>query len=423
MKRSWILLPVLSVLTLACGDDAEPSNRADTLAEVVDVAPPDSADPAETVAETSPETVADTADATPDSAAEIADADTRDTAEADTPANTCAPGSLAACEYPGRGLTVVVRDGLNTIEPVTGRALPLVARIPATAGPLPVVLWSHGGGFYPDGELLSETWGTLMAEHGYVVIHVGHSAQTAETIARYCDLAAVPEDECVPSEDEEATGLLAIGRSYDLAAVLQDLPRLSGISVANGGPALDLGRVALAGWSGGTRGPMMLMGAKVRPTPSAPIFTNRHPLPRAAILMSPAGPGFGGWYGDPSTPDDSSWSEMRGPIFGCTGDNDQKPDKPELTGPIRRAWFPFQPADGKRVLLYSNLAVGVGGHGTYNLGDITSDDARLRRLSGAIASVARAFLDASMNDDAAARAWLLTDNAATLAGDVDWVRR
>ena len=315
-----------------------------------------------------------------------------------------------------------MRDGLNTLEPETGRTLPLVARIPATTGPLPVVIWSHGGGFYPGGELLSETWGTLMAAHGYVVIHVGHSAQTAETIARYCTLAAVPEGECVATEDEEATGLLAIGRSYDLAAVLDDLPRFSGISVANGGPALDLTRVALAGWSGGTRGPMMLMGAKVRPTTSAPIFTNAHALPRAAIFMSPAGPGFGGWY-DTGTPGDSSWSELRGPILASTGTNDQKPDKPELTGPIRRSWFPLQPADGKRILLYSNLAVGVGGHGTYNLGDVTSDDARLRRLSSAIASTARAFLDAALNDDAAARAWLASDNAATLAGDVDWVRR
>ena len=45
------------------------------------------------------------------------------------------------------------------------------------------------------------------------------------------------------------------------------------------------------------------------------------------------------------------------------------------------------------------------------------------RLSSAIASTARAFLDAALNDDAAARAWLASDNAATLAGDVDWVRR
>lgn len=404
MRPLCILVSLHSILLFACGDDAAPDTRAD------------SADTA--VAETS----ADVDSADTEIAVVDVHTDTADTRDGADTTSVCAPDALAACEYPSRGLTVVVRDGLGTLEPRTGRRLPLVARIPITTGPVPVVVWSHGGGFYPGGELLSETWGTLMAAHGYVVIHVGHSPQTAETAALYCTLAAVPEAECVPTEDEEATGLLAIGRSYDLAAVLDDLPRLSNLSVANGGPALDLGRVALAGWSGGTRGPMVLMGAKVRPTTGAPLFTNPHPLPRAAIFMSPAGPGFGGWYDDPDA-GDSSWSDLRGPIFACTGTNDQKPDKPELTGAIRREWFPLQPADGKRVLLYSNLAVGVGGHATYNLDDLTSDDARLRRFSSAITSVARAFLDAALNDDPSAKAWLLTDNAATLAGDVDWVRR
>jgi len=96
--------------------------------------------------------------------------------------------------------------------------------------------------------------------------------------------------ECVPTEDEEASGILAIGRSFDIAAVLDDLLRLLQISVANDGPALDLDRVAVAGWSGGARGPMVFMGAKLKPTASAPIFTNPKVRGKAAIFMSPAGP-------------------------------------------------------------------------------------------------------------------------------------
>ncbi len=343
-----------------------------------------------------------------------------ETTPGETQVGTCSEADLAACEYANLGLAYAEFDGITTTEPRTGRSLPLHIRVPTTPGPLPVVLWSHGGGFTAGGQLNSDDWGDLLAKHGYVVIHVGHAELGLGGAQKLCELASVPAAECVPSADEDNNGLLAIGRSYDLAAVLDDLPRLSQLSVANGGPALDLARVALGGWSGGSRGPMVLMGAKVQPTASAPIFTNPHARPVAAMFMSPAGPGFGGWY---ETASDNSWIDMRGPTFTATGTHDQKPDKPELTGAIRRMSYPLQPDDGKRVMLYSNLPVGVGGHGTYDLQDTGSNDARLDRLSRAIGSVACAFLDASVDGNADARAWLLTDHARILAGDAEWLRR
>ena len=136
--------------------------------------------------------------------------------------------------------------------------------------------------------------------------------------------------------------------------------------------------------------------------------------------MSPSGPGFGGLYDEGGT---TSWDAMRGPFLMATGTNDQKPLKPELTGAIRRLPFEAQPADSERWLLYSNLAVGIGGHGTYNLGDLDSRDERVQRLSAAIASSALAVLDAHLRDDARARAWLASDDARVLAGDLDWLSR
>jgi hypothetical protein len=136
--------------------------------------------------------------------------------------------------------------------------------------------------------------------------------------------------------------------------------------------------------------------------------------------MSPTGPGFGGFYENSA---ETSWDDMRGPFYMATGQNDVKPLKPTLNGPVRRRPFETQPADGQRRLLYSNLAVGVGGHGTYNLEDEGSPDGRLARLSRAIGSVARAFLDASLRGDAAADAWLASANARVLAGEADWVTR
>lgn len=423
--RPSVAMLITSVM-VACGGD-EGGRRDDTAAppdasDVVDTsgpadtASPDTASPDTSTPDTaSPDTVA------PDTV--VPDTAVPDTAAGDTQVRVCGAEDLAACEYPSRDLAYVERDGIATTEPETGRSLPLHVRIPVAAGPLPVVIWSHGGGFLNGGQLNSDDWGDLLARHGYVVLHVGHSPLGPAGAARLCELASVPEAECVTSageDDDDNNGLVAVGRSYDLAAVLDDLPRLSQFSVDNGGPALDLERVVVAGWSGGSRGPMVLMGAKVRPTPGAPLFTNPHALPVGAIFMSPAGPGFGGWYEDAS---DNSWNEMRGPTFTATGTNDQKPTKPELTGAIRRMPFPLQPADGTRLLLYSNLAVGVGGHGTYDLQSTGSNDPRLDRLSRAIGSVGRAFVDAAVDKDAAALAWLVSDHAKVLAGDVDWLRR
>lgn len=358
---------------------------------------------ADTTTDTSPDTTADT---TTDTGAVLV--------------SGCAEDALAACEYPSLGVGFDERQGIATVEPETGRSLPLVARVPRLPGPLPVVVWSHGGGFTQGGQLGSDAWGETFARHGYVVIHVGHAPLGTDGARTLCVLASVPEAECAPSEDDDANGLVAIGRSYDLKAVLNDLPRLSQVSVNNDGPALDLTRVAVVGWSGGARGPMTLMGAKVKPTASAPLFTNPHALPKAAIFLSPAGPGFGGWYEEAG---DDSFDELRGPTLSATGTHDVKPNKPQLTGEIRRRHFDLVPGDGSRWLLYSNLPVGVGGHGTYHLEDLDSADTRLARFSDALVSTALAFLDATLSDDETAAAWLASDNARVLAGDADYESR
>ncbi|MEZ4460212.1 MAG: hypothetical protein R3E66_10900 [bacterium] len=296
---------------------------------------------------------------------------------------------------------------------VTGRALPLLANIPMVADPVPVVVFSHGGSLNNDGHNLNKQWGALLARNGFAVIHVGHSEATGANGMTLCDAAGVPTAECTLTEDEN--GMLAMFRSYDLTAVLDDLPRLSQVSQNNNGPELDLTRVVVAGWSAGSRGPSVLMGAKIRPTASAPLFKLAHTLPKAAMMLSPTGAGFGGYFDDGA---ENSWDEMRGPIFFATGTNDQKPSN-ALSGAIRRQAFDLQPAEGNRYMLFSNLEVGVGGHGTYDLNDLNSP-APLPGLTMAIGSAALAFLDAEVNGNAAAREWLASDKAlsspATLSG-------
>lgn len=335
-------------------------------------------------------------------------------------ANGCGPSNVDACEYPSAGLSFDVREGIDVTDPVTGRVLPLLVRVPKGPGPFPAIVWSHGGAFNATGHRLLKTWGETMAAHGYAGIHIAHVPLTAETGAAMCTVGSVPAAECVPPSDEDATGYIALVKSRDVVAVLDALPMLSDASVKAGGPAIDLDRIAVAGWSGGARAPIVTYGAVFYPSPSAPKMSMSHPLPKASVALSPMAPGYAGFF-DEGT--DDTWQHMRGPVFMGTGDNDLKPAKPDLTGADRRIAFEKQPADGSRWLLYSKLAPGVGAHGTYNLDDVGSNDERLSRLSRALQSGVRAFLDAKLKGDAKAEQWLASTNAAVLAGEAEWVHK
>jgi dienelactone hydrolase len=263
-------------------------------------------------------------------------------------AGGCSPESLDDCEYPSRGVSYTERVGISVTEPVSGRELPLLARIPEGPGPFPTIVWSHGGGFNDTGHRQAEQWGDALASHGYAVIHIAHATLTTEAGLALCAACSVPANECAPGEDEDANGLVALFKTHDVVAVLDALPMLSDASVAAGGPAIDLERVAVAGWSAGARAPIVAHGAVFYPSMSAPVYSMVHSLPKAAVAMSPVGPDYGGFF---DTGSDNTWQGMRGPVLMATGDNDLKTSKPDLTGEDRRVAFEKQPADGSRWLL------------------------------------------------------------------------
>jgi hypothetical protein len=333
----------------------------------------------------------------------------------------CSASNLDACEYPSRNLSFSVREGFSVTDPITGRQLPLLARVPAAKGPLPVVIYSHGGGFNAQGQRNSVEWSETMAAHGYAVIHIAHIAPDAVSGKALCELGSVPPAECVVGEgDEDANGMVALVKTRDVIAVLDALTQLSEGSVAAGGPAIDLGRVAVAGWSAGSRAPLVTLGAVFMPSPSTPPLSMAHPLPKAAVAFSPIGPGYAGFF---DTGKSNTWQDVRGAVLMATGDNDIKPTKPDLTGADRRIAFEKQASDGHRWLLYSHLPPGVGEHSTYNLRDLASSDQRLSRYSRAMRSAVLAFLDAELRGDTAGAQWLAGNNAAVLGDDVDWVHK
>lgn len=322
----------------------------------------------------------------------------------------CAASSLDACEYEV-GSAALTSQTVMVTEPISGRVLPVLVRKPAGTGPFPVVLWSHGGAFDDDGQKLSAEWGETFAHHGFVAMNIGHVSVNQSAGLALCAEGKVPMGECVAAADEDSNGFIALVKSRDVIAVLDALPTMQV------GVTLDLTRVAVTGWSAGARAPQVMQGARFVPSASAVPYSAPHARVKAIIGLSPISPGYGGFFeGAMGT----SWDQLRGPVLMVTGTNDVKPSKPDLKGADRRIAWDRQQADGRRWLLYSNLPEGVGEHGTYNLGDLGSSDARLSRLSRAIRSVALAFLDAELNGDVDARAWLATTNARTLAGDASW---
>lgn len=322
----------------------------------------------------------------------------------------CSASSLDACEY-RVGSAAVTTQTVMVTEPSSGRVLPVLVRKPAGAGPFPVVLWSHGGGFNDMGQLLSSEWGETFARHGFVAMSIGHVTVNQAAGLALCAEGKVPMAECAPSADEDSNGFLALVKSRDVIAVLDALPTMQV------GVTLDLARVAVTGWSAGARAPQVVQGARFIPSASAVPYSAPHARVKAIIGLSPISPGYGGFFDGANG---NSWDQLRGPVLMVTGNNDVKAAKPDLKGVDRRIAWDRQQADGRRWLLFSKLPEGVGEHGTYNLTDLGSTDPRLSRLSRAIRSVALAFLDAELNGDADARAWLDSTDARTLAGDASW---
>lgn len=337
----------------------------------------------------------------------------------DTSVAACDAEGLDGCEYASPGLTFTQRDAQATDE-VTGRVLPLRIRVPDGDGPFPVVVYSHGGGLNDTGHVFGAQWGEALAAHGYVTVNIGHHSITIEQAQTFCTIGSIPESDCNLSVVDDDSGVIALVKRQDVIAVIDDLPALAAAAVAQGGAAVETDEVAVMGWSAGSRATMASRGLTFYPTPSSPPYSESDARIATIVALSPTGPGFGGFFADAQG---SSWDTLDGPSLMATGENDVKPTNTALTGEIRREAYENQPADGTRRLLYSNLEVGVGGHGTYNLEDLGSSDERLDRLSRALRAAVRAHLDATLLGDAEAAAWLDTDDARVLAGDVDWVSK
>jgi hypothetical protein len=142
-------------------------------------------------------------------------------------------------------------------------------------------------------------------------------------------------------------------------------------------------------------------------------FTLPDDRPLAHIALSPQGPGSYGYFEENG---ESSTQSVTRAMLVMTGNNDRNSGN-DLLGVVRReTWENLPGGNSNQYLFHSNLPEGVGRHVTYNLHDYQSDDLRVRDLSRALASVARAFLDHIVLGDPMGAAYLASTSPLILAG-------
>jgi predicted dienelactone hydrolase len=213
-------------------------------------------------------------------------------------------------------------------DPDRARTLPWRLRLPAGAGPWPLVLHSHGLGGSREG---GAVWGRAWAEAGLAVLHLQHPGSDSEVLRsglRQLRQAASPEQ------------LLA--RVQDVRSVLDQCARRAAASEAPWA-ALRLDAVGLSGHSFGAVTTQAVAGQRF--PAGAPLDDLR---PRAFIAFSPSLP-----RGGQRTPQQAFGAITR-PLLAVTGSHDGDPfgqgDSRDNGEPRARVYDGLPP--GQRALLW-----------------------------------------------------------------------
>ncbi len=214
-----------------------------------------------------------------------------------------------------------VFDGYAVTDPVRGRTFDIRVRFPVGGpSPLPLVLFSPGGGANPMGHLTHEEWGTRLASVGYAVIHMAHPAGDPDA---HCGPLGIPPGECDSASIASGSTLGPIWyqRPRDASSVIDDLAAIEAAS----GLSFDRTRIAIAGHSGGAHTVMSTSGTAVDWSPSVKGIIYREPRIRAFLANSPQGIGI---FGMSAT----SWDSIMPPVMVTTGlaDSGGATDDPRL---------------------------------------------------------------------------------------------
>lgn len=247
-----------------------------------------------------------------------------------------------------------------------------------TRGPVPVVVWSHGGGGDREG---ARYLGEHLASHGYAALHIQHAGSDREAFRadRRSLVAGVSDPK------------LGEPRFRDIQFVVREVRRMAA------GPwkgVVDPARMGMSGHSYGAITTQIAAGQAVKGVGRA----WAEPHFKAAFIMSPS-PARPGYDAGPG-----AFADMLMPLFHLTGTEDASPAD-DFPTEARRKPFDLI-ADVDQVLVVFKAA----NHMTFSgesraLGRDWSYPSLPRHVE-LIKAGAVAFWDAHLRDDRAAKAWL-----------------
>ena len=265
------------------------------------------------------------------------------------------------------------------------REVPVRLRVPAGAGPFPVILFSHGlGGSRNAGA----RWGDYWAAHGYLVVNLQH-AGSDEAIWKGKLFGAMGRARDAMSAENAQL------RTGDVSFVLDELERRR----ATGDALLvraDLRHIGLSGHSFGAQTTLSVAGEHGAFTQG-----RADPRIRAAIAMSPAARGTEGGMA-------RQFADIRIPFMSLTGTRDTVSLTPQITPENRRLPYKYMPGPDKYLLVLDGANHMVYG-GQPELRSWTPQNTQVH--APLIEEVSLDFWDAYLKGDAKARAALAANGA------------
>jgi predicted dienelactone hydrolase len=291
------------------------------------------------------------------------------------------------------------RSGPNKLESRTYSDLFLTIWVPSNSmSPLPVIIYSHGGGSRETPGESGAEWGKALSSAGYAVIAMHHMKRSAEDVQlNICgELDVLPTD-CDLSIYQpyyESTD-----RPQDAKAVMDNLDNI-GKKV---GYVFDKDKIIIMGFSGGTNTTHYLSGgvrnAIFGYSNDVIYFSLDDPRPKAFIGMSPGAGTQGGWM-------EQSLNRIEKPFLCATGFGD-------LSADLRAAFFDQLSGNDQYRIYVNNPSAD---HATFNLGFNGNNEDRMNQeiFHQWLKSISIAFLDAHIYDKEEAKSWLKSQNVSDL---------
>lgn len=287
------------------------------------------------------------------------------------------------------------------------RTVPVKIVRPASPGPHPVIVFSHGLGATREAyAYLGDAW----AKAGYVTVYLQHPGT---------DSAIFDKRRSRREAMQEAVRdwYVAEARPRDVSFALDHLRTEQRQGTALG-RAVDLTRVGAAGHSFGAWTSLVLAGQRIAPRgvtgPLLPAAKYADPRVDAILAMSPPVRGRG--PGDPGY--DEVYGSITVPLFVMSGTLDVSPVGDQKPEERRIAFDRAMSREGELITFRGADHWIYSGRG-YRRKPLATD----LRFQSLIAEASTRFWDAHLKADPAARAWLREGGLKTRLGLLGWLER